>query len=158
MLSPVARTRWRGSSWWWPVVFGGLAVCALLALWWLLAQLGRGRAGDLPVPTPWQPARPSRAARRRSGTLVRGNALAQAMGADAERLPGVAAARARLLGRSHSPRARFALTLAPGAGPEEALRALGRGPVTSARASTGLTDLPVEVRIRAESGPADRVE
>ena len=155
VLTAAERTRWRGESWWWPVVFAGLAVSALLALWWLLAQLGRGRAGDLPVPSPLPE---SRSRRYRSGTLVRGKALARAIGADTEQLPGVAAARAGLLGRAAHPRARLALLLAPGTAPAEALRALGAGPVARARASTGLAALPVEARIRAEDGPARRAE
>ena len=155
VLSPAERTRWRGSSWWWPVVFGSLAVAALLALWWLLVQLGRGRAGDLPVPSPFGS---ERSRRRRSGTLVRGNALAKAVGADVAELPGVSGARVRLLGHAVRPKARMALTLTPGTAPAEVLRTLGQGPVARARASTGLTGLPVEVRIRAENGPAHRVE
>ena len=155
VLTAAQRTRWLHTSWWWPVVFAGLAVAALLALWWLLAQLGRGRAGDLPVPSPFGSGRSNR---RGGGTLVRGGALAQVVGADAAQLPGVAAARARLIGRSHRPLVRLALTLDPGAGPEQLLRALGEGPVARARASTGLTGLPVDVRIRAESGPSSRVE
>jgi len=155
VLSAAERTQWRGSSWWWPVVFAGLAVAALLALWWLLAQLGRGRAGDLPVPSPLPE---NRSRRYRSGTLVRGNALAKAVGADAEQLAGVSGARARLLGRPTRPRARLGLTLLPGAGAAEVLRELSEGPVARARASTGLAALPVEVRIRAENGPSSRVE
>ncbi|QMU71928.1 alkaline shock response membrane anchor protein AmaP [Streptacidiphilus sp. P02-A3a] len=154
VLSPAERTRWRGSSWWWPVVFGSLAVAALLALWWLLVQLGRGRAGDLPVPSPFA----DRTRGRRSGTLVRGNALARAVGTDVAQLPGVSAARVRLLGHAARPKAGMALRLTPGTGAAEALRSLGQGPVARARASTGLTALPVEVRIRAENGPAGRVD
>jgi len=157
VLTSAERTRWLNSSWWWPVVFASLAVAGLLALWWLLAQLGRGRAGDLPVPSPF-PAKAKRSRRRRGGTLVRGSALAKAVGADVAQLPGVSGARARLLGRADRPQARMALTLLPGAAPAEVLRALSQGPVARARASTGLTELPVEVRIRAENGPARRVE
>ena len=155
VLTAAERTRWRGSSWWWPVVFAALAVAALLALWWLLAQLGRGRAGDLPVPSPLPE---DRSRRHRSGTLVRGNALARVIGEDAGQLPGVTGARARLLGKATHPRARLDLILAPGAAPAEALRELGEGPVARARASTGLAALPVQARLRAEDGPARRAE
>ena len=159
VLTAAQRSRWRDHSWWWPVVFGGLAVGALLCLWWLLAQLGRGRAGDLPVPTPDTARAASRRRRRRRGarTLVRGDALALAVGADIEQLPGVARARARLLGSARRPRVRLALTLTPGTGPEELLRTLGRGPVATARTTTGLAELPVDVRIRAEGGRVSRV-
>jgi hypothetical protein len=155
VLTDAERTRWRGSSWWWPVVFAGLAVAALLALWWLLAQLGRRRAGDLPVPSPLPE---NRSRRHRSGTLVRGTALARAIGLDAEQLPGLSGARARMLGRATRPQAWLGLTLTPGAGAREVLRSLAEGPVARARSSTGLAGLPVEVRIRAEGGPAHRVE
>jgi hypothetical protein len=115
VLTAAERARWRNNSWWWPVLFGALAVGALVCLWWLLAQLGRGRAGDLPIPPPAEALDGS----RRSG--------------------------------------RLALTLEPGTRPGEAVRALGEGPVTRARDATGLTGMPVEVRVRADGGQVERV-
>lgn len=144
VLTAAQRTRYVDHSWWWPVVFGGLAVATLLALWWLLAQLHQGATGDLPVPAP-------------TGTRVRGNALAQAIGTEAEQLPGVSRARVRMLGAARSPRARVALTLTPGTAPDPVLRALSTGPLAHARASTGLTALPADARIRVDAGPVSRV-
>jgi hypothetical protein len=144
VLSAADRTRWTGTSWWWPVVLGGLTVSLLLALWWLLAQLGRGAAGDVPVPAP-------------TGTRVRGEALARAVATEAGQLPGVARARVRMLGNSRRPRARAVLTLEPGTAPGEVLRALSDGPLARARAASGLAALPVEARIQVEGGPVPRV-
>jgi hypothetical protein len=144
VLSATARTRWTGTSWWWPVVLGGLTVCVLLALWWLLAQLGRGAAGDLPVPD-------------LTGTRVRGEALARAVATEAGQLPGVIRARVRMLGNARRPRARMVLTLGPGTAPGPVLAALGAGPLARARASSGLADLPVDARIQVEGGRVSRV-
>ncbi|QMU78520.1 alkaline shock response membrane anchor protein AmaP [Streptacidiphilus sp. PB12-B1b] len=155
VLNAAERTRWRGRSWWWPALFAALAVVALVCLWWLLAQLGRGRAGDLPIAAPERA--PARKKKQRSATLVRGTALAEAVGADAEELPGVARARARLLGHPRKPQLRLAMTLEPGAAPGEAVRSLGTGPVARVRAAAGLADMPAEVRIRAEGGRRSRV-
>jgi hypothetical protein len=163
VLTAAERARWRNNSWWWPVLFGALAVGALVCLWWLLAQLGRGRAGDLPIPPPAEALdgsrRSRRSGRRRAGarTLVRSVALAEVLTDDIGDLPGVVRARARLLGHPSRPRVRLALTLEPGTRPGEAVRALGEGPVTRARDATGLTGMPVEVRVRADGGQVERV-
>lgn len=74
LLSEADRDRWRDDGWFWPTVIGVLAVCVLLALWWLSAQLRRRRLAEVLVETgdgegrccgggPWRTcsrARPSR--------------------------------------------------------------------------------------------------
>lgn len=65
--------------WWWPAVIAALALVALLALGWLLAQLRRHRPGTLSVGgTPPQ-----------EGVELRDRALSDAIAADAGALPGV---------------------------------------------------------------------
>ncbi|MHA6763540.1 Asp23/Gls24 family envelope stress response protein [Streptacidiphilus sp. PAMC 29251] len=146
VLDAKDRTRWRADSWWWPVLFAALGVVAALGLWWLLAQLRRGRTDQVTVPdTADVPVR------------LRGDTLARAIAAEAEQIPGVARVRVRLLGRPKRPSVRIALQLTPGAAPDPVLRALSDGPLANARVSTGLTALPAEARIRVEPGPVDRV-
>ncbi|WP_034090512.1 alkaline shock response membrane anchor protein AmaP [Streptacidiphilus albus] len=150
VLTAAQRDQWRNHGWWWPTAFAGLAVLTLLSLWWLIGQLHRGTAGDLPVPVPDRGPR--------SRTLVRSGALAAAVAGEAEELPGVARARVRVQGHRRRARARVSLTLTPGTAPDPVLRALSDGPLAHIRLATGLTELPAEVRIRADRGPAQRVE
>ena len=146
LLTPAERTRWRGSSWWWPVLFAALGTVGLAALWWLLAQVRLGAAGEVTLPgTVDVPVR------------LRGDTLARAVRDEAEQIPGVARARVRLLGRPRRPQARVVLTLAPGAAPEAVLRDLSDGPLADARRATGLAALPADVRVRVEPGPVGRV-
>ncbi len=146
VLDAADRTRWRGDSWWWPVLFAALGVAAALGLWWLLAQLHRGLTDRVTIPdTDGVPVR------------LRGDTLAKAVTAGAEQIPGVARARVRLVGPRRKPRARVALLLTPGAAPEPVLRALSDGPLADARSSTGLTALPADARLRVDPGSVDRV-
>ena len=147
VLAPADRVRWRGDGWWWPSVFAALAVVALLSLWWLLAQLRIGTADQVAVPDVADiPVR------------LRGGALAQAVADEAEQIPGVSRARVRILGRPRRPRARIALTLAPGAAPGPVLHELAVGPLANARTAAGLVALPAEARLRVESGSVPRVQ
>ena len=142
VLAPADRVRWRGEGWWWPSLFAGLAVVTLLSLSWLVAQLRTGRADRITVPDVADlPVR------------LRGEALARAVTDEAEQIPGVSRARVRILG---GPRARIALTLAPGAAPGPVLRELSSGPLANARRSLGVA-LSAEARLRVESGSVPRV-
>ncbi|TDU03562.1 hypothetical protein EDD99_2001 [Streptomyces sp. 846.5] len=143
VLAPADRVRWRGEDWWWPTVFAGLAVVALLSLSWMVAQLRTGTADRITVPDLADlPVR------------LRGAALARAVTDEAEQIPGVSRARVRILG---GPRARIALTLAPGAAPGPVLHELAAGPLAHARRSVG-TALSAEARVRVESGSVPRVQ
>lgn len=146
VLTPADRTRWTADSWWWPALFAGFGLIAAFALWWLFSQLGRGLLKHLRLPG-------TDGAQLR----LRGPALARALVEGAERIPGVARARVRLVGRPDRPRARIALTLAPGAAPGPVLRELAEGPLADARAATGFAALPTDARLRVEPGAADRV-
>src|SRR5690348_4162300 len=46
LLGSADRARWSGQGWWWwPAVIATLTLVALLAVWWLLAQLHRRHPG-----------------------------------------------------------------------------------------------------------------
>ncbi|MBF4137207.1 MULTISPECIES: alkaline shock response membrane anchor protein AmaP [Streptomyces] len=146
LLTGANRTRWRDEGWWWPVVIAVLAVLLLLALWWLSAELRRHRLAVLAVDTG-----------DGDGAEVRGRAVEDALGDEAERLPGVDRARVLLRGRRDSPEVRAGLRLEPAAGPRETLECLvGRG-LRNARGSLGRDELPAEVVLKAARHKAERV-
>ncbi|MFD0357448.1 alkaline shock response membrane anchor protein AmaP [Streptomyces sp. NPDC127110] len=140
--------RWRRSlegGWWW-AVFAALAVCVLLALWWLAAQLRRSRLAVLAVDTG-----------DGGFALLRGRALEEAVAAEAAAVDGVAGCRVALRGRRGAPTLRVALELEPHAVPADALAALAGPVLTHARTTTGLPALAVEARLKATPHPAQRV-
>ncbi|MFE4694681.1 alkaline shock response membrane anchor protein AmaP [Streptomyces sp. NPDC056749] len=146
LLGKDDRTRWRDEGWWWPTVIAVLAVLVVLALWWLLAQLRRGRLAEVLVDSG-----------DGEGALLRGRALEGALGDEAEALDGVSAAKVALTGRRTAPRARVRLLMEPHAAPGLALRGLSEGALTHARTSAGLDALPAEVRLKAVRHRAERV-
>ncbi|MEU0137046.1 alkaline shock response membrane anchor protein AmaP [Streptomyces sp. NPDC006296] len=146
LLSAADRTRWRDEGWWWPTVIAVLAVLVVLALWWLLAQLRRGRLAEVLVDSG-----------DGQGALLRGRALEDALGDQARALDGVSEARATLTGRRTAPRARVRMLMEPHAAPGLALRGLAEGALTHARTSAGLDELPAEVRLKAVKHRAERV-
>ncbi|MFB4425461.1 alkaline shock response membrane anchor protein AmaP [Streptomyces sp. QL37] len=146
LLSKADRTRWRDEGWWWPTVIAVLAVLVVLALWWLLAQLRRGRLAEVLVDSG-----------DGEGALLRGKALEGVLGDEAGALDGVSDAKAALTGRRTAPRARVRLLMEPHAAPGLVLRGLSEGALTHARTSAGLDELPAEVRLRAVKHRAERV-
>ncbi|MER5634754.1 alkaline shock response membrane anchor protein AmaP [Streptomyces nitrosporeus] len=146
LLSEADRLRWRDEGWWWPAVIAALAVLVVLALWWLLAQLRRGRLSEVLVDSG-----------DGEGALLRGKALENALGDEADTLDGVSEAKVRLTGRRGSPRARVRLLMEPHAVPERVLHGLSDGALAHARTSAGLDELPAEVRLRAVKHRAERV-
>ncbi|MFF4652277.1 alkaline shock response membrane anchor protein AmaP [Streptomyces sp. NPDC001380] len=149
LLGAGDRERWSSQGWWWwPAVIAALAVVALLALGWLLAQLRRPRPGRLPV---WGT---SPGGEPEEGVEVRDGALGDAIAAEAAGLPGVVQAGARMSGRAARPEARVDLALGTGGSPRETLRALADGPLERARRSAGWRRLPADVRFSvARHGP-----
>ncbi|MET7297043.1 alkaline shock response membrane anchor protein AmaP [Streptomyces griseoloalbus] len=149
LLGSADRARWSSQGWWWwPAVIAALALTALLALWWLLVQLRRRRPGALSVGgTPPQ-----------EGVEVRDRALGDAIAAEAGALPGCEHAAVRITGRPAHPRTHVGLTLTPRAGPGAALGALREGPLRTAQRSTGLPDMPTEVRLRVARHKPHRAE
>ncbi|MGW2779407.1 alkaline shock response membrane anchor protein AmaP [Streptomyces olivaceoviridis] len=149
LLASADRARWSGQGWWWwPAVIAALALAALLALWWLLAQLSRRRPGGLPVGgTP-----------PREGVELRDRALSDAIATEAGALPGVKRAAVRITGRPAHARAHVTLTLTPEGAPGATLGALCEGPISTARRSTGLPDMPTDVRLQVAHRKPHRAE
>ncbi|MER6532250.1 alkaline shock response membrane anchor protein AmaP [Streptomyces sp. 900105755] len=149
LLGSADRARWSSQGWWWwPAVIAALVVAALLALGWLLAQLSRRRPGSLPVGgTPPQ-----------EGVELRDRALSEAIANEAGALPGVGHAAVLITGRPGRHRTRIKLTLTPEGTPGATLGALCEGPIGTARRSTGLTDMPTEVRLQVSRHGPHRVE
>ncbi|MFF5706753.1 alkaline shock response membrane anchor protein AmaP [Streptomyces sp. NPDC012794] len=141
----LARHRGLEGGWWW-AVFAALAVCVLLALWWLAAQLRRPRLAAVAVDTG-----------DGDYALLRGRALESAVAAEAAALDGVAHCRVVLRGRRGAPALRVALELAPHAVPADALAALAGPVLAHARTATGLASLPAEARLHVRPHPAPRV-
>ncbi|MFB8182251.1 alkaline shock response membrane anchor protein AmaP [Streptomyces sp. NPDC055966] len=149
LLSDADRARWSSQGWWWwPAIIAALALVALLALCWLLAQLSRHRPGALPVGgTPPQ-----------EGVELRDGALSNAIAAEAGTLPGVNHAAVHITGRPAHPRTHIRLTLTPQAAPGAALGALYEGPLRTARRSTGSPHMPTEVRLQVTRHRPHRAE
>lgn len=146
LLSDADRTRWRDEGWWWPVVIGGLAVVVLLAAWWLLAQVRRQRLTEVLV-----------GSGDGAAAVLRGRALEDVLTAETQSLTGVEQSRVRLWGRRRRPRARVGMLLTPRAEPGDALERLRTEVLEHARSSTGLAELPAEVRLRGVRHRAERV-
>ncbi|WP_432020164.1 alkaline shock response membrane anchor protein AmaP [Streptomyces sp. 1222.5] len=147
LLSSGDRARWSSQGWWWPAVIAALTLIALLALWWLLAQLQQHRLSWVPVGTD----------HAQQGVALGHGALSDAIAAEAGALPGIDRAKVRLTGRPAHPRADITLTLTPTTAPDTALTALGNGPLENARQSTGRDDLLAETRLRVTHHKAHRV-
>ncbi|MBM7054347.1 alkaline shock response membrane anchor protein AmaP [Streptomyces sp. RHZ10] len=146
LLSAADRHRWRDEGWWWPTVIAVLAVLVVLALWWFLAQLRRGRLAEVLVDSG-----------DGEGAQLRGRALEGVLAGEAGELDGVARAQAMLTGRRTAPRARLRLRMEPHAAPLGTLNAVADGALTHARDSAGLDELPAEVRLKAVKHRAERV-
>ncbi|WP_158710224.1 alkaline shock response membrane anchor protein AmaP [Streptomyces sp. NRRL F-5126] len=146
LIDRAALDRMRDQDWWAPVVISGLAVLFLLFLVWLLAQ-GRSRG-------------PASLLLRRSGARLRKSALESAMATEAETLPGVAGARARLTMKKRGQRkfrARMTVVLEPYAEPGPVLDGLVHGPLKDAGSSTGFGIPATAVRMRATGHSGRRV-
>ncbi|MEV7980611.1 alkaline shock response membrane anchor protein AmaP [Streptomyces sp. NPDC086519] len=148
LLGSADRARWSSQGWWWPAVIAALALTALLALWWLLAQLSRRRPGFLPLGGTPPP----------EGVELRDRALSEAIANEAGVLPGIEHAAVRITGRPARHRTLIRLTLTPEGAPGTTLGALCEGPLSTARRSTGLPDPPTEVRLQVARHGPHRVE
>ncbi|MFD3549475.1 alkaline shock response membrane anchor protein AmaP [Streptomyces sp. NPDC058655] len=147
LLTAAARQRhWHTEGWRWWAVAAALALCVLLALWWLLSQLRRPRLQAVVVDTG-----------DGAFAVLRGRALEEAVAAEAGALDGVARCRVALRGRRGAPALRVALELEPHAVPADALAALAGPVLHHARSSAGLPALPAEARLKVTSHRAQRV-
>ncbi|UGY90660.1 alkaline shock response membrane anchor protein AmaP [Streptomyces gobiensis] len=149
LLTQADRTQWRDQGWWWPVVFAVLAALVVLSLWWVLAQARRPRLSEVLIE--------SEDGEDGTGALLRGRALEDVLAADAESLPGVDRAQVTLVGRRTEPRVHLGLLLEPHAAPGDAVQQLRAEVLEPARTSTGLAELPAEVRLRSVKHRAERV-
>ncbi|MFD3541189.1 alkaline shock response membrane anchor protein AmaP [Streptomyces sp. NPDC058662] len=147
LLAEETRRRYGHADGWWPwAALAGLALCVLLALWWLLSQVRRSRLRAVAVDTG-----------DGAYALLRGRALEEAVAAEAGALDGVAHCRVALYRRRGAPALRITLELEPHAVPADALAALA-GPVLGhVRSAAGLAELPTEARLRVVSHRAQRV-
>ncbi|MDG4858685.1 alkaline shock response membrane anchor protein AmaP [Streptomyces sp. T-3] len=146
LLSGADRAALRAHGWWWPVVFAVLGVVLLLAVWWVVAQVRRGRLAEVLVDSG-----------DGQGALLRGRALEGVLAGEAEGLDGVQRARVALTGKRSAPEASVNLWLEAHAEPAEALHRVSAEAVAQARDSAGLERLPAEVRMRAVRHRATRV-
>ncbi|MER5472598.1 alkaline shock response membrane anchor protein AmaP [Streptomyces sp. NPDC002935] len=138
LLASADRTRWSSQGWWWPAVIATLTLVALLALWWLIAQLRGHRPGALPVGgTPPQ-----------EGVELRDRALSDAIAAEVGALPGIDQAAVHITGRPAHPLTHVQLTLMQREAPGAALDALCAGPLRAASRSTGSHPMPTEARLQ----------
>ncbi|MFE9426054.1 alkaline shock response membrane anchor protein AmaP [Kitasatospora sp. NPDC006697] len=145
VLSHASRTRWHDQGWYWPVVVAGLAVVVLLSLWWLVAQFRRSAVAEFDLRTEGEPQLRLR---------LRAAALTAAVREAALLLPGVAAARVRLVGRRRRLALRAQLLLEPGGDPVAAVKAFRSGPLDHAAAALG-SALPLDLRIQVAPQPAE---
>ncbi|MGW5849461.1 alkaline shock response membrane anchor protein AmaP [Streptomyces sp. NPDC055254] len=147
LLARETRHRYGHAEGWWSwAVLAGLALCVLLALWWLLAQFRRARLRAVAVDTG-----------DGAYALLRGRAWEEAVAAEAGALDGVARCRVALHRSRGAPALRIALELEPHAVPADALAALA-GPVLGhAKSAAGLAELPTEARLKVTSHRAQRV-
>ncbi|NMH96433.1 alkaline shock response membrane anchor protein AmaP [Pseudonocardia sp. K10HN5] len=92
--------------------------------------------------------------------VITAPAAAEAVAGQAATLPGVARARARLVGDDRTPALRLTLWLSDDADLAQVLRDLDEQVLTGARASLGVDELPVAVRVELETpgGAGRRVE
>jgi hypothetical protein len=88
---------------------------------------------------------------------VSSGAAAEAIGAQAETLPGVARARARLVGTDDAPALRLTAWLTDDADVREVTSRLHDDVLGDARGALGLEALPVAVRLELDSGSTSRV-
>ncbi|MDN5859519.1 MAG: alkaline shock response membrane anchor protein AmaP [Pseudonocardia sp.] len=85
--------------------------------------------------------------------VVTSGAMGEAVAAQALTLPGVGKARARVVGSDRAPAVRITLWLADDSRVADVLEALETQVLAQARASLGLTELPVAVRLELDNPP-----
>jgi hypothetical protein len=130
---------------WWTI--GGVALLlALLAIYWLVVQLRTERIGSLELP-----------ASRDGGNRMSTGALADAVRQEAEQLPGVARARARLVHESEDPQLLLAVAIRTGADLAAVQSALDADVLSHARAAVGRESLRTFLRVEMDTADTPRV-
>ncbi|OPC83429.1 hypothetical protein B4N89_23005 [Embleya scabrispora] len=148
-------------GWWWWVAFGVPGLILVLALWWLLAQVGRRPVRSMRVHDTTDHAGdgPSGLGTGfgmvgdEADTLtVSGNALADAIEDDLAYVAGVEHVTAHLVRRRHGPTLQVLVRAEPGAEPRELLGAVRDRVLPNAREAVGLETLPTVLTLRTSRG------
>lgn len=127
----------RDQPWFWWAIAAGCLLVALLALWWLIAQLRVDRATRLDLTT-----------NDRDGlTVVHSSALTDAVKTEAEALRGVSSASAHLR-EARGRRLSLAVDLTDYADIVQVRHSLEDEIVDHARQAVGDPDLPVDIELR----------
>ena len=124
-------------SWFWPALAALTAILALLALWWLIAQLRTDRLRGIDL-------RPSG---RDGQTYMQGGAITDAIEAEAESYRGISQARARLSGTRTAPRLSLVLTLDGRVGVAEIRHRVEDQALDHTRRALGTDWLPARVEL-----------
>jgi len=142
VLTPAVRDfAHRNHGWFWPVAAVAAVILALLALRWLLTQLGSDRVGELSL----EPDT------RTGGTTLQAGAVTSAVTEEVESYRGVHHASARLIGHPTNPDLILTVT-ADERTDLSALRArIEQQTIAHARQATG-RDLPVHLFLRLSTG------
>ncbi|HVX42859.1 MAG TPA: hypothetical protein VHC49_03190 [Mycobacteriales bacterium] len=130
---------------WW--VIGGVALLlALLALYWLIVQLRIERTGSVPV------------GRTRVGdSILPSSVLTAAIAEEAEGVPGVRRARARVVGAGGEPELALTVWLREGADVAEVRQAMDTDVVPHARQALGHERVQTWLRLEVDAGKRERV-
>lgn len=163
------RRRLLTSEWWWPTLYAVLSALMVLALVVLLVQFRRSRLSVARVDGTedvWErySSGHNGSGSRGSGhwdraldaaerwpdgghTTVLGRAVADAVADEAEKLPGVTRAGARLTGTSRAPALSLSLVLTPDTEVDQLLDALEAGPLVNVAAGLGVESVPAVIRL-----------
>ena len=122
-------------SWFWPALAASAAIIALLALWWLLAQLRTNRLRTIDL-------RPSG---RDGRTNLDSSAITDAIEEEIESYRGISRARARLSGTRTAPRLTLVVTLDGRVSAAEIRHRVEGQALNHARGALGTAELPTRV-------------
>jgi hypothetical protein len=136
----------REQSWLWWVLGAAALLIALLALYWVAVQLRVERIGAVTVQRTGQ-----------GDSTVASSALSDVVAAEAEALPEVEHARARLMNDTDSPELVLSVWLQDGAELGAVRTALDTTVLRHARESLGLEHLQTWLRIEVDAGARERV-
>lgn len=135
VLSQAVRTYPHGHPWFWWAVAAAAVIIALLALKWLMTQLGTDRANRIDRTTD----------AGEGYTVLHAGALTDAVEDDVTSIPGVAGATAYV---SHPLAVNLRVDLADDADIDRVRSALERGTVPHLRQALNQDDVPVRIELR----------
>lgn len=138
----------RNGGWFWPVIAIAAVILALLALRWLLAQLGTDRVRELSLSPP-----PGGG----GSTTLQAGALTSALTDEVESYHGVRHASARLTRDPRNPDLILTVAVNERADLGALRKRIEEQAVAHARQATGLRSLPVRLQMQLTSGADRRV-